>query len=133
MAYPANYRYTKEHEWVEMNGDTATIGITDYAQHELGDVVFVELPVPGVKVTAGKTFGTVESVKAVSDIYAPVSGEVVQSNGDLQNGPQRINDDPHGEGWLIRVQLSNPAELNALMDTKAYEAYIASQSKDASA
>lgn len=133
MAYPANYRYTKEHEWVEMNGDTATIGITDYAQHELGDVVFVELPVPGVKVTAGKTFGTVESVKAVSDIYAPVSGEVVQSNGDLQNGPQRINDDPHGEGWLIRVQLSNPAELNALMDTKAYEAYIAAQTKDASA
>lgn len=133
MAYPANYRYTKQHEWVEVNGDTATVGITDYAQHELGDVVFVELPVPGVKVTAGKTFGTVESVKAVSEIFAPVSGEVVQSNGDLQNGPQRINDDPHGEGWLIRVQLSNPAELNALMDTKAYETYIASQSKDASA
>lgn len=133
MAYPANYRYTKEHEWVNVNGDVATVGITDYAQHELGDVVFVELPVPGVKVTAGKTFGTVESVKAVSDIYAPISGEVVHSNGDLQNGPQRINDDPHGEGWLIKVQLSNPAELNALMNKEAYEAYIASQSKDASA
>lgn len=133
MANPANYHYTKQHEWVNVNGDVATVGITDYAQHELGDVVFVELPVPGVKVQAGKTFGSVESVKAVSDIYAPVSGEVVGSNGDLQNAPQRINDDPHGAGWLIKVLLSNPAEVNALMDAAAYEAYIAAQSKEASA
>jgi len=133
MAYPTDYRYTKDHEWVQVNGDIATVGITDHAQHELGDVVFVELPVPGVKVVAGKTFGTVESVKAVSDIYAPVSGEVTKSNGDLQNAPQRINEDPHGQGWLIKVQFANPAEVNALMDAAAYEAYIATQSKEASA
>ena len=133
MAYPTDYRYTKDHEWVQVNGDIATVGITDHAQHELGDVVFVELPVPGVQVVAGKTFGTVESVKAVSDIYAPVSGEVTKSNGDLQNAPQRINEDPHGQGWLIKVQFANPAEVNALMDAAAYEAYIATQSKEASA
>ena len=133
MAYPANYRYTKEHEWVDVNGDVASIGITDYAQHELGDVVFVELPKPGSKVEAGKTFGTVESVKAVSDIYAPASGEVVEANGDLQNTPEKINTDPHGAGWLIRIRVANPAEISALMDTAAYEAYIASQSKEASA
>ena len=133
MAYPANYRYTKEHEWVDIKGDVASIGITDYAQHELGDVVFVELPKPGSKVEAGKTFGTVESVKAVSDIYAPASGEVVEANGDLQNTPEKINTDPHGAGWLIRIRVANPAEISALMDTAAYEAYIASQSKEASA
>jgi glycine cleavage system H protein len=133
MAYPANYRYTKEHEWVDVKGDVASIGITDYAQHELGDVVFVELPKPGSKVEAGKTFGTVESVKAVSDIYAPASGEVVEANGDLQNTPEKINTDPHGAGWLIRIRVANPAEIRALMDTAAYEAYIASQSKEASA
>jgi len=133
MAYPTDYRYTKDHEWVQVNGDIATVGITDHAQHELGDVVFVELPVPGVQVVAGKTFGTVESVKAVSDIYAPVSGEVTKSNGDLQNAPQRINEDPHAQGWLIKIHLSNPAEVNALMDAAAYEAYIATQSKEASA
>ncbi|MGH9740749.1 MAG: glycine cleavage system protein GcvH [Candidatus Acidiferrum sp.] len=133
MAYPENYRYTKEHEWVNAKDDRATIGITDYAQDSLGDVVFVELPVPGVKLTVGKTFGTVESVKAVSEIYSPVSGEVVESNGDLHSAPQRINSDPHGAGWLIRVQLADPSELNALMDSAAYEAYIASQKKEASA
>jgi glycine cleavage system H protein len=133
MAYPANYRYTKEHEWVDVKGDVASIGITDYAQHELGDVVFVELPKPGSKVEAGKTFGTVESVKAVSDIYAPASGEVLEANGDLQNKPEKINADPHGAGWLIKIRIANPAEISALMDTAAYEAYIASQSKEASA
>ena len=133
MAYPANYRYTKEHEWVDVKGDVASIGINDYAQHELGDVVFVELPKPGSKVEAGKTFGTVESVKAVSDIYAPASGEVVEANGDLQNTPEKINTDPHGAGWLIRIRVANPAEISTLMDTAAYEAYIASQSKEASA
>jgi glycine cleavage system H protein len=114
MAYPAQFRYTKEHEWIGAKGDTATIGITDYAQHELGDVVFVELPPVDAKITAGKTFGSVESVKAVSEIYAPVS-------------------DPHGTGWLIKVKLANPAEVNSLMDAAAYEAYIAEKQKEASA
>jgi glycine cleavage system H protein len=133
MAYPANYRYTKEHEWVDLKGDLAAIGITDYAQHELGDVVFVELPKVGSKIEAGKTFGTVESVKAVSDIYAPASGEVVEANDVLHNTPEKINTDPHSSGWLIKVRLANPSEVSGLMDSAAYEAYIASQSKEASA
>lgn len=133
MAYPANYRYTKEHEWVEVQGGLAAVGITDYAQHELGDVVFVELPKVGAKVELGKTFGTVESVKAVSDIYAPASGEVVEINDVLHNTPEKINTDPHGAGWLIKIRLANSSELNSLMDGAAYEAYIASQSKEASA
>jgi len=133
MAYPANYRYTNQHEWVDAKGDLATIGITDYAQHELGDVVFVELPKPGTKIAAGKSFGTVESVKAVSDIYAPVSGEVIEANGDLHNTPEKINTDPHGSAWLIKVRLANPAEVKSLMDATAYEKFIAEKSKDASA
>ena len=133
MAYPKEFRYTKEHEWISAKGDMATIGITDYAQHELGDVVFVELPPVDAKITAGKTFGSVESVKAVSEIYAPVGGEVTEANAELHNKPETINSDPHGAGWLIKVRLSNPAELSGLMDTAAYEAYIASQSKEASA
>jgi glycine cleavage system H protein len=133
MAYPANYRYTNQHEWIDVKDDVATVGITDYAQHELGDVVFVELPKPGIKVTAGKSFGTVESVKAVSDIYAPVSGEVVEANGDLHATPEKINSDPHKAAWLIKVKLSNPAEVKSLMDTAAYEAFIADKAKDASA
>jgi len=133
MAYPANYRYTKEHEWVDVKDGVAAIGITDYAQHELGDVVFVELPKVGAKVEAGKTFGTVESVKAVSDIYAPASGEVVEANELLHNTPEKINTDPHGEGWLIKVKLANAADVNSLMDTAAYEAHVATQSKEASA
>ena len=133
MAYPADYRYTNQHEWVSAKGDVATVGITDYAQHELGDVVFVELPKPGAKVAAGKSFGSVESVKAVSDVYAPVSGEVVEANGELQSGPEKINSDPHGAAWLIKVRLANPAELKSLMDAAAYEAFIADKAKDASA
>ncbi len=133
MGYPANYRYTNQHEWVEVKGDVVTVGITDYAQHELGDVVFVELPKPGTKVTAGKSFGTVESVKAVSDIYAPVTGEVTEANADLQNTPEKINSDPHGTAWLIKVRLANPAEVNSLMDAKAYDAFIADKGKEASA
>lgn len=133
MAYPTNYRYTKEHEWVDVKGDVAAIGITDYAQHELGDVVFVELPKVGAKIEGGKTFGTVESVKAVSDIYAPVSGEVVEANEALHNTPETINSDPHAAGWLIKIRLANPAEVSGLMDAAAYEAYIATQSKEASA
>jgi len=133
MGYPANYRYTNQHEWVQVKGDVAAVGITDYAQHELGDVVFVELPKPGAKVTAGKSFGTVESVKAVSDIYSPVTGEVTEANGDLQNTPEKINSDPHGAAWLIKVRLANPAEVNSLMDAKAYDAFIADKGKEASA
>jgi glycine cleavage system H protein len=133
MAYPGNYRYTNQHEWVDVKGDTATIGITDYAQQELGDVVFVELPKPGTKISAGKSFGTVESVKAVSDIFAPVSGEVIEANGELHNTPEKINSDPHSAAWLIKVRLANPAEVQSLMDAKAYEAFIADKSKDASA
>ena len=133
MAYPANYRYTKEHEWVDVQGGVAAIGITDYAQHELGDVVFVELPKVGTKIEGGKTFGTVESVKAVSDLYAPASGEVTEANDVLHNAPEKINSDPHGAGWLIKIKLSNPAEVGKLMDATAYEAFIASQGKEASA
>lgn len=133
MAYPKEFRYTKEHEWISAKGDMATIGITDYAQHELGDVVFVELPPVDAKITAGKTFGSVESVKAVSEIYAPVNGEVIEGNAELHNKPETINSDPHGAGWLIKVKLANPAEVNSLMDAAAYEAYIAEKQKDASA
>jgi glycine cleavage system H protein len=133
MAYPARYRYTKEHEWIDLKGDVATIGITDYAQHELGDVVFVELPKAGSKTVVGKSFGTVESVKAVSEIYSPVAGEVIEANTALHDAPEKINTDPHGAAWLIRVRVTNPAEIAGLMDAAAYEAYIADKSKEASA
>jgi glycine cleavage system H protein len=133
MAYPTTYRYTKEHEWIDAKGASATIGITDYAQHELGDVVFVEVPASGTKLVAGKTFSSVESVKAVSEIYAPANGEVVEANTTLQNKPELINNDPHGDGWLVKIKLSNPAELDSLMDAKAYEAFIEEQKKEASA
>lgn len=133
MAYPKNYRYTKEHEWVNVENGLATIGITDYAQHELGDVVFVELPKPGTKIEAGKSFGTVESVKAVSEIYAPAAGEVIEANSELHKTPETINSDPHGAAWLIKVRLTNASELTGLMDAPAYEAYIAAKSTEASA
>ena len=133
MAYPAQYRYTKEHEWIDVKDGIATIGITDYAQHELGDVVFVELPKVGSKTVAGKSFGTVESVKAVSELYAPAAGEVIDVNTALQNTPEKINTDPHGAGWLIKIRLSNAAEIGGLMDAPAYEAYIADKGKEASA
>ena len=133
MAYPKQYHYTKEHEWIDVKSGVATIGITDYAQGELGDVVFVELPAAGAKLTGGKTFGSIESVKAVSDIYAPASGEVVEANGTLQSQPETINTDPHGTGWLVKVKLSNPAEVDSLMDAAAYEAFIEEKKKEASA
>ena len=132
MAYPAEYRYTKEHEWIVVKGNIAMVGITDYAQHELGDVVFVELPKPGAKLIAGKTFGSVESVKAVSEIFAPASGDLVEANTALQDKPETLNSDPHGAGWLVRVKLSNPAELTSLLDAAAYEAFIAEKQKEAS-
>jgi glycine cleavage system H protein len=133
MGYPTQYRYTKEHEWIDAKGDTATIGITDYAQNELGDVVFVELPAAGTKLVAGKTFSSVESVKAVSEIYAPANGEVVEANAELHNKPETINSDPHGAGWLVKIKLANPAEVSALMDAAGYEAYIEEKKKEASA
>jgi glycine cleavage system H protein len=133
MGYPTQFKYSKDHEWIDVKGDVATVGITDYAQHELGDVVFVELPKPGTKVTTGKTFGSVESVKAVSEIYAPASGEVTEANGALVQKPEAINTDPHTAGWLIKIKLANPAEIGALMDAAAYEAYIAEKQKEASA
>lgn len=133
MAYPAGFRYTKEHEWIDVNGDTGTVGITDYAQHELGDVVFVELPKVGAKLTAGKPLGTVESVKAVSEIYSPASGEVLETNTKLADSPETINKDPHAGAWLIKIKLSNKSEIAGLMDAPAYEAYIAAKEKEAHA
>jgi glycine cleavage system H protein len=133
MAYPSSFRYTKEHEWIDVKGDTGTIGITDYAQQELGDVVFVELPKVGAKLAAGKAFGTVESVKAVSEIYSPASGEVVETNGSLGASPETINKDPHAAAWLIKIKLSNKGEVDGLMDAAGYEAYIAAKDKEAHA
>ena len=129
--YPTDYRYSKEHEWIKVSGNTGTIGITDYAQKELGDVVFVELPAAGAKITAGNVFGNVESVKAVSEIYAPVSGEVTEANAALSGAPETINTDPHGAGWLIKIKLANPADVSALMDAAAYQAFVSE--KEASA
>jgi glycine cleavage system H protein len=133
MAYPANFRYTKEHEWIDLQGDTGTIGITDYAQHELGDVVFVELPKVGTKLAAGKPLGTVESVKAVSEIYSPVSGEVTAINETLADSPEKINTDPQGAAWLIKMKVANPSEISALMDAAAYQKYVDAKDKEAHA
>jgi glycine cleavage system H protein len=133
MAYPANFRYTKEHEWIDLQGDTGTIGITDYAQHELGDVVFVELPKVGTKLTAGKPLGTVESVKAVSEIYSPVGGEVTAINETLADSPEKINTDPQGAAWLIKLKVANPSEISALMDAAAYQKYVDAKDKEAHA
>jgi glycine cleavage system H protein len=131
--YPSDYRYTKEHEWIKVDGSVGTIGITDYAQAELGDVVFVELPKAGTQVKAGQSFGTVESVKAVSEIFSPVSGEVVETNAALADSPEKINQDPHGAAWLVRVRLADPKEISGLMDAAAYQAYIAEKAKEHSA
>ena len=122
--YPPEYLYSKDHEWVSVDDTIATIGITDYAQKELGDVVFVELPKPGDHVSAAESFGTVESVKAVSEIYAPVSGEVTAVNNKLQNTPELVNSDPHGEAWMIKVQFSDRRQLDKLMSAEEYETYI---------
>ena len=123
--YPAEYRYTKQHEWIDVKGAVGTIGITDYAQQELGDVVFVELPKVGATVKAGASFGTVESVKAVSEVFSPVSGEVTEVNAALIDTPEKLNTEPHGGAWLIRVKLADPKEISGLMDATAYQAYIA--------
>ncbi len=126
MPYPAQFKYTKEHEWIKPEGNTATIGITDYAQQSLGDIVFVELPKPGSELTAGKTFGSVESVKAVSDLFAPASGTVTDVNGELATSPEKINQDANG-AWMIKVTLKNPGELESLMSAGDYEKFIAEE------
>ena len=126
MPYPADFKYTKEHEWIKSDGKTATIGITDYAQGSLGDIVFVDLPKPGAEITAGKTFGSVESVKAVSDLYAPASGTVTEVNGELATAPEKINKDAHGS-WMMKVTLKNPGELNGLLSAADYEKFVAEE------
>jgi glycine cleavage system H protein len=118
---PADLHYTKDHEWVRVEGDTATIGVTDFAAHQLGDVVFVDLPAAGRTIEQFATFGVVESVKAVSDLYAPVSGEVVGVNADLAGQPELVNSDPFGKGWMIRVRVSDSAQVDGLLDAVAYE------------
>jgi glycine cleavage system H protein len=126
MASPADRKYTKDHEWARLAGETATVGITDYAQGELGDVVFVELPTPGTPVKQGESFGVVESVKAASDLYAPLSGEVLEANKALTDSPELVNKDPYGEGWMIKVKPADVHELDKLMDAAAYDPYVQS-------
>lgn len=123
MAYPTKYRYTREHEWIDANGNTASIGITDHAQDSLGDIVFVELPKVGDKVEKGKVFGSVESVKAVSDLYAPASGTVTAVNEELTTAPEKINTDAHA-AWILKIELSNPADVEGLLTADAYENYV---------
>jgi glycine cleavage system H protein len=123
MAYPTDMKYTKDHEWIRVNGDTAEVGITDYAQQQLGDVVFVDLPEIGKTIGAGEPFGSIESVKAVSELFAPMSGEVTEVNPLLRDHPELINKDPHST-WIVRVRLSTPSEAGSLLDTEAYERLI---------
>jgi glycine cleavage system H protein len=133
MIYPEDYRYTKEHEWVHVEGDTGTIGITYHAQHELGDIVYVDFKYgretlkPGQRVDQGKSIGSVESVKAVSDIYSPVSGEVVELNQTLAETPEKLNEDPHGEAWLVKIRLSDPGQLANLLSAVDYQTYIGAE------
>lgn len=123
MTYPNDSRYTKDHEWVRAEGDIGVVGITDHAQKELGDIVYVDLPKVGAKAEKGKALGSVESVKAVSDIYAPVSGEVVEINELLTTAPEKLNEDPHGAAWLVKIRMSDPGELNDLLTAEQYQAY----------
>jgi glycine cleavage system H protein len=125
--YPANFRYTKEHEWVRLEGDSGVVGITDHAQQELGDIVYVDLPKVGAQVERGKALGSVESVKAVSDIYAPVSGEVVAVNDLLATAPEKLNEDPHGAAWLVKIKLSSPGELQQLLSAEDYQNYVGAE------
>lgn len=124
MNFPANLRYTKDHEWISLEGDVATIGITDYAQRELGDIVYVEVDTIGKKLEAGEVFGTVEAVKTVSDLFLPVSGTITELNSALGNAPELVNNDPYGEGWMVKMTVTNPADVESLMDAAAYEAVV---------
>lgn len=127
MAYPADFKYTKEHEWIKVDGNVGTIGITDHAQEALGDIVFVELPKVGTSISAGKSFGTVESVKAVSDLFAPVSGTVTEVNQELATAPEKVNSEPH-KAWMVKVTVTNPGELNGLLSAADYEKFVAEES-----
>ena len=120
MNYPESYRYTKEHEWVRIDGDVATVGITHFAQGALGDVVYIDLPKPGTKVAQMQQFGTVESVKTISELYAPLSGEIIEVNGNLEGHPEAVNQDPHDGGWMIKLRIAAPAETSGLLDSGAY-------------
>jgi len=124
MEFPEELKYTEEHEWVMIEDDVVTVGITDFAQDQLGDVVFVELPAVGTRIELGKPFGVVESVKAVSDVYAPVTGEVIEINEELPDAPETINTSPYDDGWMIKVKLADPAELDELMDADDYQEFI---------
>src|ERR1700733_4653468 len=126
MAYPSDFKYTKEHEWIKSDGKTATIGITSYAQDSLGDIVFVELPKTGSEITVGKVFGSVESVKAVSDLYAPASGTVTEENADLATAPEKINKDAHS-AWMLKIALKDPNELTSLLSASDYEKFVAEE------
>lgn len=126
MPYPTDFKYTKEHEWIKADGKGAAVGITHHAQESLGDIVFVELPKPGAEVTKGKTFGSVESVKAVSDLYAPASGTVTEVNGELATAPEKINQDAHGS-WMIKIALKDPKEVNDLLTAADYEKFVAEE------
>jgi glycine cleavage system H protein len=126
MAYPPDRKYTKEHEWIQLAGNVGIVGITDYAQNSLGDIVFVELPKPGTALSAGNGFGTVESVKAVSDLFVPASGTVTEVNQTLVDSPEQINKDPHGT-WMLKLQLSDPGELDRLLSAQDYEEFIAEE------
>jgi len=128
--YPANYRYTNDHEWIHVEGATGIIGITDYAQQQLGDVVFVELPKVGARLKAGESFGTIESVKAVSELLSPASGEVTEVNAALANAPEKVNKDPHSSAWLVKIRLTDPAQGSGLMDAASYEKYVAEKTEE---
>ncbi|MGH7484190.1 MAG: glycine cleavage system protein GcvH [Bryobacteraceae bacterium] len=125
--YPETFLYTKEHEWVRAEGATGTVGITFHAQKELGDIVYVDLPKVGAAVERGKTLGSVESVKAVSDVYAPISGEVIEVNGALAESPEKLNQDPHGDAWLVKISMSSPSELKELLTAADYQAYVGAE------
>jgi glycine cleavage system H protein len=127
MNYPDQFHYTKEHEWVRVDGDTGTVGITWHAQNELGDIVYVDLPKVGSQLSKGGNLGSVESVKAVSDIYSPVSGEVSQINEDLASAPEKLNNDPHGEAWLVKIKLTAPEEIKTLLSAADYQTYIGAE------
>ena len=125
MNFPENLRYTKEHEWIRLEGDVATIGITDFAQHELGDIVYVEIETIGQQLNAGDVFGTVEAVKTVSDLFLPVNGTVTEINPKLNANPELVNTDPYGDGWMVKMKVSNPADVEALMNKESYHNLVA--------
>jgi glycine cleavage system H protein len=125
MNFPSNLRYTKDHEWIKLDGNVATIGITDYAQRELGDIVYVEVETVGKTLKAGDVFGTVEAVKTVSDLFLPVDGTITELNAALANSPESVNNDPYGEGWMVKMKVNSPSDVEALMDASTYEKQVA--------